>query len=342
VHEEGAPNADNANAAEQRKAAKPIKLKMDPAQRLAQRELATQAVLAVLTSVELEVTEGHGKASASAAASLRQVLKEHGRNLDTALDQRVHEALTAAGELEGWQRWRADQMRMTLVEQAEALFKTVSVKSANKPAKLKLPKLDSSTPQPEHQAEESVDAVAKEASTQPEAQDIAALSEHAQEPGQEAPVQEFVQAEPVQEEAEQAEPVQELVLQAPDVTPAAETETEKSTPIAVAAEKFPPWEGARCKTPCVNCASSGSKRTKAVCPITLCGNVLTQPATKHTKWFKLGWTKSNLKPVSTALTAWLCLKKSRPGARPMPTIQTGAHTCALCISLPTAGAWLGI
>jgi len=241
VHEEGAPNADNANAAEQRKAAKPIKLKMDPAQRLAQRELATQAVLAVLTSVELEVTEGHGKASASAAASLRQVLKEHGRNLDTALDQRVHEALTAAGELEGWQRWRADQMRMTLVAQAEALFKTVSVKSANKPAKLKLPKLDSSTPQPEHQAEESVDAVAKEASTQPEAQDIPALSEHAQEPGQEAPVQEFVQAEPVQEEAEQAEPVQELVLQAPDVTPAAETE--KSTPIAVAAEKIPAMGG---------------------------------------------------------------------------------------------------
>ena len=100
----------------------PAKPKMDPAQRQALREQATQAVLQVLEAVEKEVAEGHGKASAGAAAALRQVLKEHGRHLDTALDARVHQALTAAGELEGWQRWRADQLRQELVTKAEALL----------------------------------------------------------------------------------------------------------------------------------------------------------------------------------------------------------------------------
>jgi hypothetical protein len=101
------------------KAAKP---KMDPAQRQALREQATAAVTEVLEAVEKEVTEGHGKASAGAAAALRAVLKTHGKNLDTALDARVHEALTAAGELEGWQRWRADQIRQELVTKAETLL----------------------------------------------------------------------------------------------------------------------------------------------------------------------------------------------------------------------------
>lgn len=102
--------------------AAPAKPKMDAAQRQALREQATQAVLQVLEAVEKEVTEGHGKASAGAAVALRQVLKEHGRHLDTALDARVHQALTAAGELEGWQRWRADQLRQELVTKAEALL----------------------------------------------------------------------------------------------------------------------------------------------------------------------------------------------------------------------------
>jgi hypothetical protein len=106
-------------AAQAPKAAKP---KMDPAQRQALREQATAAVTEVLEAVEKEVTEGHGKASAGAAVALRAVLKTHGKNLDTALDARVHAALTAAGELEGWQRWRADQIRQELVTKAEALL----------------------------------------------------------------------------------------------------------------------------------------------------------------------------------------------------------------------------
>ncbi len=111
--------ADAAAPAEAPKAAKP---KMDPAQRQALREQATAAVTEVLEAVEKEVTEGHGKASAGAAVALRAVLKIHGKNLDTALDARVHAALTAAGELEGWQRWRADQIRLELVTKAEALL----------------------------------------------------------------------------------------------------------------------------------------------------------------------------------------------------------------------------
>ena len=110
---------DVAPAAQTPKAAKP---KMDPAQRQALREQATAAVSEVLEAVEKEVTEGHGKASAGAAVALRAVLKTHGKNLDTALDARVHAALTAAGELEGWQRWRADQIRQELVTKAEALL----------------------------------------------------------------------------------------------------------------------------------------------------------------------------------------------------------------------------
>ena len=118
---------------ETEKPGKTAKPKLDPAERQALREAATQAVLTVLNAVETEVNEGHGKATAGAANALRLVLKEHGRHLDTALDARVHAALTAAGELEGWQRWRADQLRQELVAKAEALFKPVVLRKP-KPA----------------------------------------------------------------------------------------------------------------------------------------------------------------------------------------------------------------
>ena len=102
--------------------AKPSKPKVDPAVRQEQRQNAAAAVTPVLEKVEQEVGEGHGKASAGAAAALRNAFKEHGRYLDAALEARVHAALGAAGELEGWQRWRADQLREELVVKAEALL----------------------------------------------------------------------------------------------------------------------------------------------------------------------------------------------------------------------------
>ncbi|NBQ76790.1 MAG: DUF349 domain-containing protein, partial [Acetobacteraceae bacterium] len=69
-----------------------------------------------------EIAEGHGKASAGAANALRQALKEFGRLIDAKLEARAQAALAAAGELEGWQRWRADQLREELVSKAEGLL----------------------------------------------------------------------------------------------------------------------------------------------------------------------------------------------------------------------------
>ena len=94
------------------------------------RAAANEAVRAALAKLEQEVAQGHGKASAGAAAALRQALKEHGKRVDAALDQQAHAALAAAGELEGWQRWRADQLRQELVAKAEALFEAASPRAA--------------------------------------------------------------------------------------------------------------------------------------------------------------------------------------------------------------------
>ncbi|MDD0809170.1 DUF349 domain-containing protein [Curvibacter sp. RS43] len=86
------------------------------------RNKASNIVRQALERLEKETAEGHGKASAGAAAALRAVLKDHGRLIDAALEHQVHTALVAAGELEGWQRWSADQVREALVGRAEALL----------------------------------------------------------------------------------------------------------------------------------------------------------------------------------------------------------------------------
>lgn len=106
-------------------APRPARPKVDPEV----RAKATQAVRAVLQTLEKEIAEGHGKASAGAAAALRNALKENGRLIDDKLDNQAQAALAAAGELEGWQRWRADQLRQELVAKAEGLFE----KPVNKP-----------------------------------------------------------------------------------------------------------------------------------------------------------------------------------------------------------------
>lgn len=100
-------------------APRPAKPQVDPEVRAS----ATAAVKEALVKLEAEVGEGHGKASAGAAAALRQALKEFGKLIDAALENQVHAALAAAGELEGWQRWRADQLREELVAKAEGLLK---------------------------------------------------------------------------------------------------------------------------------------------------------------------------------------------------------------------------
>lgn len=99
--------------------AKQAKPKIDPEV----RAQAATAVRAALTTLEQEVAEGHGKASTGAANALRNALKEFGKVIDGKLENQAHAALAAAGELEGWQRWRADQIREELVTKAEGLLK---------------------------------------------------------------------------------------------------------------------------------------------------------------------------------------------------------------------------
>jgi ATP-dependent RNA helicase SUPV3L1/SUV3 len=100
---------------------RPAKAKIDPAVLKELREKAAATVQAALARLEHEVTEGHGKSTPKVAAELRQALKENIRHIDSKLEAAAHAALTAAGELEGWQRWRADQIRDELVAKAEAL-----------------------------------------------------------------------------------------------------------------------------------------------------------------------------------------------------------------------------
>jgi ATP-dependent RNA helicase SUPV3L1/SUV3 len=97
------------------------KVKMEPAVLNELRAKSAAIVQDALAKLEHEVTEGHGKSTPKVAADLRQALKENIRNIDSKLEAAAHAALTAAGELEGWQRWRADQIREELVVKAEAL-----------------------------------------------------------------------------------------------------------------------------------------------------------------------------------------------------------------------------
>jgi hypothetical protein len=97
---------------------KPAKPKIDPEL----KAKASEAVTAALGKLEQEIAQGHGKGTAGAAAALRAALKEHGKLIDDKLENQAHAVLASAGELEGWQRWRADQLRQELVAKAEALF----------------------------------------------------------------------------------------------------------------------------------------------------------------------------------------------------------------------------
>jgi len=107
----------------ERQHTQPVAKATKPAVDPAQREAAQAKVSEVLTQLEAEIGQGHGKASAGAANALRLALKEFGRFIDAKLDAQAHAALAAAGELEGWQRWRADLLREELVIKAEGLLK---------------------------------------------------------------------------------------------------------------------------------------------------------------------------------------------------------------------------
>lgn len=85
------------------------------------REHACALVQAAIRPLEEAFAQGHSKIVAKAALDLRNLLKTHVRYLDPALEAAAHAALTAAGELQDWQRWRADQIREELLAKAEKL-----------------------------------------------------------------------------------------------------------------------------------------------------------------------------------------------------------------------------
>ncbi len=101
----------------EKKADKPVKPKVDPEK----RQAANAAVREQLSKLEQELAEGHGKASAQAANDLRAALKEHGEFMDDRVEAKARDALGAAGEMEGWQKWRANQIREELIIKAQAL-----------------------------------------------------------------------------------------------------------------------------------------------------------------------------------------------------------------------------
>ena len=111
------------------------------------RAKASDTIRQALTRLEQEIAQGHGKASAGAASALRNALKEHGKLVDDKLENQAHAALAAAGELEGWQRWRADQLRQELVAKAEALFERAVPAEPRVPAEAP-PTVESEQPPP--------------------------------------------------------------------------------------------------------------------------------------------------------------------------------------------------
>lgn len=82
---------------------------------------AAQVLAEASNRLAAELAQGHGKAIPKLANELRHVLKEHGRWLTPDVEVPAQALLAQAGDLEGWQRWRADQLRQELVAKAEGL-----------------------------------------------------------------------------------------------------------------------------------------------------------------------------------------------------------------------------
>ena len=94
---------------------------MDPAELARLQAAAAEVVGAALTALQQSVAEGHSKNTAKLVSQLRAALKQHGQHVTAEVEAQVQAALAQAGELEGWQRWRADQLREELIAKAVAL-----------------------------------------------------------------------------------------------------------------------------------------------------------------------------------------------------------------------------
>ncbi|PAT38655.1 DUF349 domain-containing protein [Vandammella animalimorsus] len=79
-------------------------------------------ISAALKALEQTVRQGQAKQSSQAAAALRESLKELHGSVDAELERRINRALIDAGDLQGWQRWGANQVREELIARAEQLM----------------------------------------------------------------------------------------------------------------------------------------------------------------------------------------------------------------------------
>ena len=136
------------------------------------RAQAQQTVLELVQQLEAEILQGHSKATTTLATALKQALKTHAKSLDAELEAKAQQALTKASELEGWQRWRADQIRTELVAKAEALLKPLKPatdKAAVEPQSLAEKAAIAVEPQPiAPDAEAPVASSTEQAATTPE------------------------------------------------------------------------------------------------------------------------------------------------------------------------------
>ena len=87
------------------------------------RDKATAAVSAAVKQLADTLAQGQAKPVPKLAAELRQVLKEHARWVAPESEAQAQALLAQAGDMEGWQKWRADQLRQELVAKAEDLMK---------------------------------------------------------------------------------------------------------------------------------------------------------------------------------------------------------------------------
>ncbi len=111
----------------------------------ARKQEAQQAIAPLVQALEHELANGHSKASMAAAQALRNAMKSHARFLESSIEAQAHAALAKAGELEGWQRWRADQIRQELVQKAEALIHRETPPAA-------FPEIEDAAPAPDAEA----------------------------------------------------------------------------------------------------------------------------------------------------------------------------------------------
>lgn len=81
-----------------------------------------ERITAALKALEQTVKQGQAKQSAQAAAALRESLKDLGGHVEAELERRINRALIDAGDLQGWQRWGANQVREELIARAEKLL----------------------------------------------------------------------------------------------------------------------------------------------------------------------------------------------------------------------------